>query len=112
MLIEVFGSRYPIANTLRVAYMLQGQHSHKAYTEIFASIGDMTLEQQIEIVYLAFKVANPGTEFTQKQFLDYYLDNVKLNDVMDQIRYIVEGITGTEIVAAESDENEPESQGN
>lgn len=111
MFITVMGSQYPIANTLRVAYALQGQHNHKAYSEIFANIGDMPLEKQIDIVYLAFKTANPSTDITQKQFLDYYLDNMQLSEVMDQIAYIVEGITGVK-ANDQSEPTESESQGN
>lgn len=34
MIIKLNGTEYPLATTLRVAYKIQGQHNHKAYSKI------------------------------------------------------------------------------
>lgn len=96
MTVRINGVDYPLATTLRVAYKVQGQHNHKAYSKIFAEIGDMTLEDQIGILYAAFQIANPEVKMLQNVFLDYYLDNYNLKVVMEQVKEVVQGIMGTE----------------
>lgn len=90
------GTTYDLATTLRVAYTVQGMHNHKPYTEVFKNLGDMTIEQQVGILYAAFKVANPEVAKTISEidFLNYYLDNYTLKAVMDQLQAVVQGILG------------------
>lgn len=105
MFTVIDGQEYPLATTLRVAYMVQGQHNHKPYTEVFKNIGDMTVEDQIGILYAAFCCANPGVQdtktgkirplFTREEFQNYYLDNYNLKDLMDQLQGVIRGIMGT-----------------
>lgn len=87
---------YPLANTLRVAYKVQGQHNHKPYTEVFKSIGDMVLEDQIGILYAAFECANPTEVFKIKRddFLNAYLDTYNIKIMMDHIQAVIKGIMG------------------
>lgn len=109
------GTEYELSTTLRVAYKVQGQHDHKPYTEVFKGLGDMTLEQQINILYASFQCANPFTckEITAQKFLDYYLDHYNLKVVMDQLQAVVKGIMGTEDEdETESDSSEENAQGN
>lgn len=94
MCVTINGVEYPLATTLRVAYKVQGQHNHKAYSKIFSEIGDMTLEDQIGILFVSFQVANPEVQMTRTQFLDYYLDNFNLKVVMDQVKEVIQGIMG------------------
>jgi hypothetical protein len=96
MTLSINGVDYPLATTLRVAYKIQGQHNHKAYSKVFAEIGDMTLEDQIGILYASFQVANPEMTMTKASFLDNYLDNYNLKVLMDQVKEIIQGIMGTE----------------
>lgn len=109
------GTEYELSTTLRVAYKVQGQHDHKPYTEVFKGLGDMTLEQQINILYAAFQCANPFAckEITAQKFLDYYLDHYNLKVVMDQLQAVVKGIMGTEDEdETESNSGEENAQGN
>ena len=113
------GAEYPLSTTLRVAYKVQGQHNHKPYTEVFKGMGDMTLEQQINILYASFQCANPEQAkfITAQAFLDYYLDNYNLKVVMDQLQAVIEGIMGTELesqdkTTTEDQETTTEDQGN
>ena len=94
----VNGKEYDLATTLRVAYLVQGQHNHKPYSEVFSGIGDMVLEDQIGILYCAFKVANPDeAKFIKREdFFNSYLDNFTLKEVMDQLEKVIKGIMGTE----------------
>lgn len=96
MFVSINGVDYALATTLRVAYKVQGQHNHKAYSKVFAEIGDMSLEDQIGILFAAFQVANPEVRLTQPQFLDHYLDNYNLKVLMDQVKEVIQGIMGAE----------------
>lgn len=101
---NIDGREYPMATTLRVAYEVQGQHNHKPYAEVFKDIGNMVVEQQIDILFASFKCANPEIAaegkvksidtITKQKFRDYYLDNYNLKDLMDQLQAIVKGIMG------------------
>lgn len=114
MTVIINGTEYNLATTLRVAYKIQGQHNHKPYTEVFKSMGDMSLEDQIGFIYAAFECANPEQAkfITRQKFQDYYLDNYNLKYLMNQMKELIQGIMG------ESDEDEvqedqaTESEGN
>lgn len=110
---KINGTEYELSTTLRVAYKVQGQHNHKPYTEVFRNLGDMSLEQQINILYAAFQCANPQVcaKITAQVFLDYYLDNYTLKAVMQQLQAVVKGIMG-EMDEAEAENEETEDSGN
>ena len=80
MTIMINQQEFPLATSLRVAYVVQGMNNHQAYTKVFERMGDMTLEEQIGILYAAFKVANPDQAqfITQANFLNSYLDSQTL----------------------------------
>lgn len=96
MTITMNDTDFALATSLRVAYKVQGQHNHKPYSKVFSEIGDMTLEDQIGILFAAFQVANPEVLMKQQTFLDFYLDNYNLKDLMEQVKAIIQGIMGTE----------------
>nr|DAF09628.1 MAG TPA: hypothetical protein [Caudoviricetes sp.] len=85
------------ATTLRVAYLIQGQHNHKPYTEIFENVGNMTVEQQIGIIYAAVKAKNKDLDIRLGDFVNEYLDTYDLGTLMEQIKEIISGIMGKEI---------------
>lgn len=94
--VSIKGVDYPLAATLRVAYKVQGQHNHKAYSKVFSEIGDMVLEDQIGILFCAFQCANPEVKMTQQDFLNHYLDNCTLKEVMNQVKEVIQGIMGAD----------------
>lgn len=96
MTVCIKGVEYALATTLRVAYKIQGQHNHKPYSDIFASIGNMTLEDQVGILYCAFQVANPEVKITRQEFLDHCLDNYTLKLVLEQVKEVIKGIMGAD----------------
>lgn len=115
MFVEINGTKYPLACTLRVAYKVQGQHNHKAYSKVFSEIGEMTLEEQIGILFAAFQVANPEVKMSQEQFLNYYLDTHNLKHLLDQVKEVIQGIMGTEDKAdapSTTAENAENAEGN
>lgn len=92
--VKMFGEEFELATTLRVAYVVQGQHNHKPYMDIFAGIDKMTVEDQIRIIYAAFKVKNRDTSYTEDQVVNWFLDNSTITDVMELVEKIIEGIVG------------------
>ena len=97
--ITIRGSEYELATTLRVAYNIQGQHNHRSYIEIFEDIDKMTLEQQIGIVYASFQAANPASSklIKQSDFLNEFLDNYNLTELMKYVKDIIAGIMGKDL---------------
>ena len=100
------GTEYELATNLRVAFNVQGCNNHKPYAEVFKGLGDMPLEKQIEVLFEAFKVANPevAATFNKQAFQTYYLDNYNLKQMMKQLEGVMKGIMG--------EDEEPETSGN
>ena len=99
--INLNGNEYPLACNLRVAYALQNQHNHESYSSILSRVGEMPLEQQIDVVYAAFQIANPETAktFTREMFRTYVLDNDEFNAsvILSIIKDIISGILGKKL---------------
>ena len=106
--VKICEVEYPLASTLRVAYKVQGQHNHKPYTEVFKSIGEMHLEDQIGILYAAFECANPTEtgKIKRQDFLDSYLDTYNIKAMMYHIQEVIKGIMGEDFFD-EASENDP-----
>lgn len=112
MTIMLDGKEYPMAMTLRVAYMIQGQHNHTSYMEVFKTLDTMTIEDQIGVLYAAFACANrdEARTMTRQKFTDYYLDNVTLREIMQQLEVIVKTIVGDDEVANEGAAGEAKAE--
>lgn len=99
--IKLNGIEYPLATNLRVAYLLQQQHNHEAYSSILSRVGDMPLEQQLDLIYVAFQVANPDTAktFTREMFRTYIFDNAEFTAsvILNLIKGIIAGILGKDL---------------
>ena len=99
--INLNGNEYPLACNLRVAYVLQNQHNHESYSSILSRVGEMPLEQQIDVVYAAFQIANPETAktFTREMFRMYVLDHDEFNAsvILNIIKDIISGILGKKL---------------
>ena len=99
--ITINGNNYPLACNLRVAYVLQNQHNHKPYTQILAGVGNMTLEEQINVLYAAFTVANPeaSKNYSPEMFRTMVLDDCTFNvqKLMEYINQIFSGILGADL---------------
>lgn len=104
------GKTYELATTLRVAYRVQGQNNHKPYSEVFANLGDMPLEDQVGILYEAFWCANPAAraQYTRQQFLEEYLDHYNVKQMMLQLKTVIQGIMGVSDDEVENANPQPE----
>ena len=99
--IQINGVEYQLACNLRVAYVLQNQHNHESYSSILSRVGEMPLEQQIDVIYAAFQIANPETAktFTREMFRMYVLDHDEFNAsvILNIIKDIISGILGKKL---------------
>lgn len=114
--ISLNGVDYPLATSLRVAYKIQGQHNHKSYAKIFEEVRDMPIEQQVNMLYASYEIANKSNTslplWSQQQFLDYFLDNYNLTILMKYLEQIIGGILGKDLnEETETVEGEDESDG-
>ena len=108
--IKIHDTEYTLAGNLRVAYMLQNQHNHQAYSKVLSRVGEMTLEEQINMLYAAFSVANPevAKTFTSEMFKLYILDHDEFNAMvlMSLIKKVISGILGKDLEdISESDDS-------
>lgn len=104
------GIEYNLATNLRVAYLLQNQHNHESYSSILSRVGDMPLEQQLDLIYVAFQVANPDTAktFTKEMFRTYIFDSDEFTatTILNLIRDIIAGILGKDLSDTEETTSE------
>lgn len=103
IVLTIDGTDYKLATTLRVAYVLQGMNNHKPYLEIFQNVDKLPLEGQINFLYAAYTVACEDTPMTKEAFLNLCLDNLDLGAIMDNIKSIIEGITGKKLIDAQKE---------
>ena len=105
--IQINGMEYQLARNLRVAYMLQNQHNHEAYSTLLAKVGDMPIEQQIDFLYIAFQVANPdeAKRISKEAFRICILDdnNFNVTKLMELVMDIISGILGRDINLDDAD---------
>lgn len=99
--ISINNNTFELAQNLRVAYEIQGQMNHTPYMDIFSKIGDMTIEDQLKILYVAFKVKNPEEAKTLSftAFMNAILDNPEMNvsAIMQVLKGVMSGILGKNI---------------
>ena len=101
--LTIDGTDYKLATTLRVAYVLQGMNNHKPYLEIFQNVDKMPLEGQVNVLYAAYTVACEGAPMTKEAFLNLCLDNLDLGEIMNNIKSIIEGITGKNLADVQNE---------
>lgn len=101
MFITLNGTDYTLATNLRVAYLLQQQHNHEAYSSILSRVGEMPLEHQLDLIYTAFQVANPDVAktFTKEMFRCYIFDHEEFTAsvIIKLIKGIIAGILGKDV---------------
>lgn len=103
--IQIDGTFYEYASTLRVAYDLQGQFNHKPYMEVFSGMSEMKVEDQLKVLYTAFKVGNPDVaiDITFTKFMNYYFDNFNLKNLLDDIKLFSARMLGKDSLDDEED---------
>lgn len=108
--ITVLGKEYELATTLRVAYIVQGQHNHKSYIDVFSSIDKMSIEEQVGILYAAFVAANKeeSKTITKSVFTNAVMDTFDLSMLMEKIKDVISGVMGKEL----SEQAEKQSKDN
>lgn len=109
MYITINGTEYPMSTTLRVAYLIQGQHNHKPYSEVFQNIGNMSIEDQIGILYCSFSCADPNNSRAMDRltFQNALLDSpdMTLSRIMKLITELIKSIMGDDLPKGVEDED-------
>ena len=99
--ITLNGFTYELACNLRVAYAVQNQHNHKAYSEVLSNVGKMTLEEQLDVLYAAFSVGNKDAAktITKEAFRAYFLDDPDFNvtKLIALLKEVIAGIMGKSV---------------
>lgn len=107
MFIQLSGKEYELSATLRVPYEIQKAFGNKPYTKVFEGMSSSSLEDQIKIIYTAFKIKNPNI-FTLSEFTDLLLDQWNLDYAMEVLKRIIDDLMGIEPEDAAEDEGTDE----
>lgn len=88
------GEEVELSTKLRVAFKIEKAHNHKPYMEVFKNVGTLSLEKQIEILWLAFKEENPEKALVLNiaKFQDELLDTSNLSYILEALTGVIEGI--------------------
>lgn len=81
-----------LATTLRVAYALRDICGAKNLQGAISAIAQMDSEQQLELLYAAYKAANKENPICKEEFLDKVLDNLGVFAIADAVGEVAEGL--------------------
>lgn len=81
-----------LATTLRVAYALRDICGAKNLQGAISAIAQMDSEQQLELLYAAYKAANKENPMRKEEFLDKVLDNLGVFAIADAVGEVAEGL--------------------
>lgn len=86
MLTRVIGDKtYEFADTLRVVYSLRDVTGAKNLRDALQSIAHLDIDGQIQLLYLAHKVATKDKASTQEEFTGVLLDNLGILAITDLV---------------------------
>lgn len=90
----VKGIEVNLATTLRVAYNIQSKFGHKPYTQIFAGMHDLDINDQVKMLFEAYMVGNPKNEanLTELDFRNEILDGVGGVELTFLLTELVNGV--------------------
>lgn len=102
--IVINGVEHPLATNLMVAYKVQGMNEHKAYSKVFSELAEMPIEKQIGVVYASLISATPdlAKTYPEVDFRNYCLNNMDLQELLELLSKIIDGIMGTKKEDSES----------
>lgn len=81
------------ATTLRVVYSIQKEKNFKTFQETLNSLNQLDTDEQINLIYTAYKCDKNNTEFLDKEtFINELLDNCGVYKLTEISTTIVEGL--------------------
>lgn len=93
MLQQKIGNKtYEFADTLRVVYALKDITGAKSLKEALESITRLDVDGQLQLLYVAHKVAAKEAACTQEAFVNEVLDNMGVFAITDLVNNLANGL--------------------
>ena len=110
--IKFQGEEYELSSKLKVAFLIQKAFNHKPYTEVFRDIGNLGIERQIEIIWLAFKEENPEVALglNLAKFQEGLFEDSNVTYIYEALTGVIEGIMYHGMSEEEIEEKKMEGQ--
>lgn len=111
MEIKLDNRTYYCATSLRVIYALQKEKKFNSFQETLNSLNKLDSDDQINLIYTAYKCDSNNTEFLDKEtFINTLLDNCGVYKLTNIATEIVEGLLFSGLSTEEIDSKKAEIQ--
>ena len=90
--VEIAGKNYELADTLRVVYAIKDITGAKNLREALQSLTALDVDDQIKLLYAAYKANKNNPAMSQEEFKDLILDNCGVFAIMDMVNDLANGL--------------------
>lgn len=90
--VEIAGKSYELADTLRVVYSIKDITGAKNLREALQSLTALDVDDQIKLLYAAYKANKNNPAMSQEEFKDLILDNCGVFAIMDMVNDLANGL--------------------
>ena len=90
--VEIAGKNYELADTLRVVYSIKDITGAKNLREALQSLTALDVDDQIKLLYAAYKANKNNPAMSQEEFKDLILDNCGVFAIMDMVNDLANGL--------------------
>lgn len=90
--VEIAGKSYELADTLRVIYSIKDITGAKNLREALQSLTALDVDDQIKLLYAAYKANKNNPAMSQEEFKDLILDNCGVFAIMDMVNDLANGL--------------------
>lgn len=90
--VEIAGKNYELADTLRVVYAIKDITGAKNLREALQSLTALDVDDQIKLLYAAYKANKNNPAMTQEEFKDLILDNCGVFAIVDMVNDLANGL--------------------
>lgn len=90
--VEIAGKTYELADTLRVVYSIKDITGAKSLKEALQSLTALDVDDQIKLLFAAYKANKSNPEMSQEEFKDLILDNCGVFAIVDMVNDLANGL--------------------
>lgn len=90
--LQIGNENFELAANLRVIYSLREITGAKNIREALKSLTSLDLEDQIQLLYAAYKANNKDTTISAKEFEDKVIDNLGIFAIADVIEKLADNL--------------------
>lgn len=90
--VEIASKSYELADTLRVVYSIKDITGAKNLREALQSLTALDVDDQIKLLYAAYKANKNNPAMSQEEFKDLILDNCGVFAIMDMVNDLANGL--------------------